>query len=369
MPKKRAAPIIGSRNELHKLMEKTININLRSMEERGEYAEYAVKTNIIEANCRIEDIPTKIFEYNVELKKTSDKFLYVMVIRREGESFVLYLDTFFSRFWKLYNIEESSIIDRFIDQFTNNILRIDSLWMPHQMLNELEKGFKNVGFSIRFKQEVLNEEELSEEEISQLSLRLWSKGSKPSNEIVALLEKNGFPTTKTSTRLLDETSEGIKFLDEVYYDGKITVSKGIDIEEHVQFVDRIIDEYAKKMIMIETERIYLEPKSNGLKVHGSPFELKFSRNQSIEKLAIKLTNSTKPFRIWGVVHDKDENFLRIAGVDTHTGDKFDVDLMPEYGRIYLPKNACGNLIFRLYTNIQHALDPGVIIYGENGRLF
>jgi hypothetical protein len=369
MARKRAAQIIASRNELHKLMEKTINTNLRSMEERGEYAEYAVKTNIIEANCKIEDIPTKIFEYNIELKKTLDKFLYVMIIKRENKSFVLYLDTFFSRFWKLYNIEESSVIDRFIDQFANNILRIDSLWMPHQMLNELEKGLKNVGFSIRFKQEVLNEEELSEEEISQLSMRLWSKGSKPSNEIVTLLEKNGFPTTKTSTRLLNETDNEIKFLDEVYYDGKITVSKGTDIEEHVQFVDHIIDEYAKKMIMIEAERMYLEPKDIGLKVHGNPFELKFSKNQSIEKLAVKLTNSTKPFRIWGVVHDKDEDFLRIAGVDTHTGDKFDIDLMPDYGRIYLPKNACGNLIFRLYTNIQHALDPGVIICDEHGRLF
>ena len=121
--------------------------------------------------------------------------------------------------------------------------------------------------------------------------------------------------------------------------------------------------------MIEAERMYLEPKDIGLKVHGNPFELKFSKNQSIEKLAVKLTNSTKPFRIWGVVHDKDEDFLRIAGVDTHTGDKFDIDLMPDYGRIYLPKNACGNLIFRLYTNIQHALDPGVIICDEHGRLF
>ncbi len=40
--------MITSRAELHKLMEKTININLQSMEERGEYAEYAVKTNIFD---------------------------------------------------------------------------------------------------------------------------------------------------------------------------------------------------------------------------------------------------------------------------------------------------------------------------------
>jgi len=369
MAKKKAAPIVASRTELHKLMEKTINTNLRSMEERGEYAEYAVKTNIIESNCKIDEIPNNLSEYHIEIRKTQDKYLYVLVIRGKNESFVLYLDTFFNRFWKLYNIEESIIVDRFIDQFTNTILRIDSLWMPHQMLNEIEKGYKNVGFSIRFKQEVLNEEELSEEEISQLSIRLWSKGSKPSNEIVTLLENNGFPTTKTSTRLLNATDDEIKFLDEVYYDGKITVSKGTDIEDHVQFVDSIIDEYAKKMVLIEAERMYFEPQEVGLKIHGNPFELRFSKSQSIEKLSEKLTNSTKPFRIWGVVHDKEEDFLRIAGVDTHTGDKFDIDLMPDYGRLYLPKHACGNLIFRLYTNIQHSLDPGVKICDEHGQLF
>ncbi|RLG30561.1 hypothetical protein DRO03_03940, partial [Methanosarcinales archaeon] len=76
-----------------------------------------------------------------------------------------------------------------------------------------------------------------------------------------------------------------------------------------------------------------------------------------------------PFRLWGVIHDRDDEFLRIAGVDTHTGDKFNMDLMPDYARVYLPKNACGNVIFRLYTNIQHSLDPGVAIYDEHGKLF
>ncbi|MHC1622971.1 MAG: hypothetical protein ACXQTR_00065 [Candidatus Methanospirareceae archaeon] len=42
--------MISSRSKLHELMEKTINSNRQSMEERGEYAEYAVKTNIIESN-------------------------------------------------------------------------------------------------------------------------------------------------------------------------------------------------------------------------------------------------------------------------------------------------------------------------------
>jgi hypothetical protein len=55
-------------------MEKTINSNLQSMEERGEYAEYAVKTKIIESNCALGDMPLPFSDYRIELKPTEDKF-------------------------------------------------------------------------------------------------------------------------------------------------------------------------------------------------------------------------------------------------------------------------------------------------------
>lgn len=362
--------MITSRAQLHSLMEKTIDRNLRSMDERGEYSDYAVKTNIIEANCEINEIPTSFSNYILELKPTKDGFLYIMIVKeKNGKRFVLYLDSFFKRFWKLYSIEESLTITKFIDHFANNLLKIDSLWMPHQMLTSIEEGYINTGFSIKFKQEVLREEELSEEDIFQLTMRLWSKGSKPSREIVTILQEHDYPVTKTSTRLLHVKDEKIEFLDEVYYDGRVTISKGTDIEEHVQFVDRIVDMYTEKMTRVENSRMYLEPSEGGFRNFGHPFELKFSRDQNTETLSQKIINSTRPFRLWGVVYDHDDDFLRIAGVDTHTGDKFNMDLMPDYARVYIPRNACGNVIFRLYTNFQHSLDPGVVICDQYGMLF
>jgi hypothetical protein len=361
--------MISSRSELHALMEKTINSNLQSMEERGEYADFACKTNIIESNCTVNNIPSSFSDYKVEIKPTQDKFLYILIVKKGTETINLYLDTFFTRFWKLYSIEESQTMNRFINQFTNNLLKIDSLWMPHQMLNTLEKDYINIGFSIKFKQEVLKEEELSEEDIFQLTMRLWSKGSKPTRDLIKLLEENNYPTTKTSTRLLNIENNEIKFLDEVFFDGKVTVSKGTDIEEHIHFVDGIIGNYSEKMNRIENNRMYLESTSGGMKNYGNPFEFKFSKRQSIEKISEKLINSTHPFRLWGIIHDKDDDFIRIAGVDTHTGDKFNMDLMPNYIRVYLPKKSCGNVIFRLYTNIQHSLDSGVVINDEHGNIF
>lgn len=361
--------MIKSRSELHSQMEHTMNANLRSLEDNGEYADYNVKTNIIESNCKVDSIPSKFDGYSLDIVPTNDKFLYVMLVKKgDGEKFVLYLDTFFSRYWKLYNMEKSETISKFMDKFTN-LLSIDSLWMPHQMLTDIEKKLENVGFSIKFKQEVFGEEDLGDDEISQLTMRLWSKGSKPSKELFELLRNNNFPAIKTSTRLLNRKDCEIRFLDEVFFDGKITVNKGTDIEEHIHFVDEIIDDYSAKMNQIEEKRMSLKEMVDGFKINGSPFELKFSKKHNLEKLSEKMINSTKPFRLWGVTHDRTNDFLRISGVDTHTGDSFSLDLMPEYARLYLPEKACGNVVFRLYTNIQHYLDPEVIICDEHGSIF
>ena len=52
-----------------------------------------------------------------------------MIVKKGKETSILYLDTFFKRFRKLYNIEESTAVKRFIDQLSNNLQKIDgSVW-------------------------------------------------------------------------------------------------------------------------------------------------------------------------------------------------------------------------------------------------
>jgi hypothetical protein len=339
------------------------------MEEQGEFSDYAVKTNIIESNCQVDEIPEVFSDYMIQLKPTQDKFLHIMLIRpKKGRSFIVYLDSFFQRYWKLYNMEDSIIVDRFIDRFTHALVKIDSLWMPHQMLDNFEKNYVSAGFSIKFKQEILQENEFLENEITQLTMRLWSRGN-PAQRIVTILKENNLPITKTSTRLLHIVNDDVKFLDEVHFDGKVTISKGTDIEEHIHFVNNIIEEYSDKMERIEKNRLYLERFEGGFKSSGHPFEVLFSDSFDLEILSEKIINSTNPFRMWGVIYDNDDDFVRIAGVDLHTGDKFTMDVSSTYMRIYLPKYACGNVIFRLYTNIQQSLDPGVKIRDQFGRIF
>lgn len=367
--------IIASRKDLHQLLERKIDSNEKEMEEQGELADYNPKINIIESNCNVGDIVRPFSNYKIDVRPMQhDKFLYTLAVfntRHTDETPIfLYLDTMYKRFWKLYNVESSEIINRFIDQFTHNFLHIDTLWMPHQMINRIEKGYINTGFSLKFKQDVLEEEMLSEDDLSQFTMRLWSKGSRPSENLIRLLKSKGYPVTKTSTRLKYLKNGELKFQDEVFYDGSITINNNADIEENIHFVNTIIDRYSESMNKVENERMGFDFSKGYLKNTGSPFELEFSKEHDIRVIANRIINPVKPFRIWGVIHDDDrDDFLRIACVDTHTGDKFDIDIMPRYARVYLPAKACGNVIFRLYTNIQQSLDAGVKLYDQSGEVF
>jgi hypothetical protein len=48
----------------------------------------------------------------------------------------------------------------------------------------------------------------------------------------------------------------------------------------------------------------------------------------------------------------------VKGVDLHNNDKYTMEICPEWIRLYLGKNACGNTALRIYSNLQRHYDSG-----------
>ncbi len=342
-----------------------------------------IKTQIIESNADLAMLnELKVDDYSFQLKPTDDKFLFNLIINshRSTKPTIMYLDSIHKRYWKIYSLEKSIESAAFFKTLTRNSINLDSLWMPHQMLQEIGKKENAIskGFSIKFSQRVaLSDDEFSINDsdskdfihdFENFTIRLWTRKNKPSEKLMKLLENENMPTTTTSTRLQIGSRENY-VKDEIYYDGRFTIQKGNDFKEHNILVDDVIQNYQDKMEIIEAQRIQMELKAEAFKMKGHPFELKFSNKIPIKKFVDKVFSSTNPFRVWGSEYDEQSDFLRIAAVDCHTGDMFNMDLMDKYARVYLRNKACGNLIFRLYTNIQHYFDPKVTIRGENGQIF
>ena len=57
-------------------------------------------------------------------------------------------------------------------------------------------------------------------------------------------------------------------------------------------------------------------------------------------------------------------------MDLHAGGKLNLELSPDWIRMYLIKGLCGNTVVRFYSVVQHVYDSGAELGGaEHGKLF
>lgn len=57
---------------------------------------------------------------------------------------------------------------------------------------------------------------------------------------------------------------------------------------------------------------------------------------------------------------------RVHAVDLHVGRRLVVEIGNDFLRVYLPTEACGNSLLRLYTNLQHTFDSKVQMTTSQG---
>ena len=104
------------------------------------------------------------------------------------------------------------------------------------------------------------------------------------------------------------------------------------------------------------------------KLSGQALSIRFPRPiPNIAKFCDHVFSSALPFRLWGVPIELKSDFYRVSGVDLHAGCRLDFEITPEFMRLYLPANSCGNTIVRLYTNLKHHYDSQITIVGEDGK--
>lgn len=121
--------------------------------------------------------------------------------------------------------------------------------------------------------------------------------------------------------------------------------------------------------MIENNSIDIYSVQNGFRFSGQPMTILLTKEiENLEFFLDQLLSSKSPFRLWGICKFLKKNFIKINAVDLHTGHELNLEMTPEWIRIYLPKGSCGNTVLRLFTNIQHFYDSDAILEGvENER--
>ena len=272
-----------------------------------------------------------------------------------------YLDKSNERFLVLHTNALASDSDYFVKKLTqSNDYEFDSAWLSTTMLKSISSNFGNrfYGYGVDYT-DIFREDSEMIEPTDDLKMNI--SGSISQKVLETIRQDESVDRTMGYTKVT--VGRGTKYhgvLEDLGYNGRFIVKKGDSIDDHISLVDHVTTEYSDSVHQIEKERIRGEKIEEKCFVEGTSFDFEF--NSSIEDWSMylpKIFNALEPFRVWGMKNQIDHGIHRILGVDMHTGDPLDIEVSENLMRVFLPKSSCGNVILRLFVNLQRFLDSKI----------
>ena len=352
------------KEELQEVMSSSYT-NVRDDKELDRGQNY-LKSYLIESNRPdVNKAVKESIESPIEVRETRDDGLYAVKVEINNETRVFYLDKLDNRFWTIHTAEKSKISDKFTDKIISPRLSgLDFPWLSNNFLENITRteGIEFNRFSLSYEDEFVKKEE--DPDVGKLSMQLW--GQTAGNVLQALRSRDELEnSTSLSSVGIRREFNGEILLDDVKYQGKFT-GRGDTFDGHLYQLREVKDDYKDILTNIEDKLcLQYNKKSTGVSLDGIPITIKLSKSiDDVEKFTEVLFSSKKPFRLWSVANKISDDYYSCSAVDMHTGDKLDVEVSDKMIRIYLPKGSCGNVVMRLFTNIQQHYDSNCTIWGE-----
>jgi len=349
---------IKNRRDLFDFFEENILHTYENLTDGQEldYSQNLLKTQIIETNINV-----NLFKKKYSIKKFSkiSNNLAELVIGKNNS--VMFLDSSDSRFWLFYSLEKSNVFNNEIEKLMNRVNSgLDYTWIPINMQRDFRKLGKFRGLGTTYKPKEVFSEKYVEDNLSfgDLSIKSWGRGSE---KLYNILEKN-----KETKKFLSLSSIGIKktvaddfVLEDIGYNGNFTTRGGNSIQLHLDILDHINNEYSTLLKTIEDGCLSYQTNDTGTKIYGDCIIINLqNRINNIEEFISNVISSKKPFMLWGLQTKLEKDYYKVKGIDLHNGDKYTMEISPDWIRLYLDKSACGNTALRILVNIQHYYDSG-----------
>lgn len=322
-----------------------------------------LKTYLLETNTEL--VPAfKFGDHYAEISDTGLDSIKILRIQQQNKNPVeFYLDKSDKRFLLLHTNYLSDETHNLVERIAGSTeQQFDSAWLSTTMLKEVSSqlGNSHFGYSVEYDDifQSINEDDIIPEDDIKL-------------EVSGGLSDTVLQLTETSQSIKQKMGyKGIKIargtnrsgvLDDLSYNGRFSVKRGKSIDDHMILVDNVKHDYRAKVEGVERNRLYGTRAANGtVNIEGDVFDFSFERNvENWEKYLTRIFNAKEPFRIWGMKNKIDNRFYRVLGVDMHTGHPIDVEVSDHLFRVYLPKDSCGNVVLRLFVNLQRYFDSTI----------
>lgn len=323
-----------------------------------EFGRNMLKTAIIESNISADDLfQTEVIDEILEIE--SDLWM-AKTENTHGEGW-LFIDFHEERFWIVYSMGKSDFFNTAIEK----LLRtegggLDRLWLPAGQVEEIGDLGEYEGVKISFGANEVFPDEFIEDNLQFTDLNIDGSGQSSRHLYEILKATDDIDDFLALSRIQIRREVDGEFVRErITNEGAFTTRGGSDIRLHVSTVEYIKNRYARLLEAVETNHIIgADRRPHGGRARGSPAVIRFSRPvPDVEVFLSHVVNAQDPFRLWGHIRRIDEEAFKVDGVDAHNGDKFAIEMAPEWLRLYLYDGACGNTALRIFTNVQQYYDP------------
>jgi len=328
-----------------------------------------IKANIVESNySSIKDFEKSHKE--IKLIPSKETTFYNIQFKGQRKTpHYLYLDIEDERFWVIHNIEsQEEILAKINDIFCKSYLQ-DHIYIPNQMMEKYWTDYSqdSMGVGLTFDQLFLEEEDQfsfgSEEDFEyniDFTLRLWPKRRNTMKFILKKFKEIDLPINFSYLNYIFQNENNEILMKENFFrDGRFTVEKGIDLYKHIKFIDKIKEDYSSKINIIEENRVDWE------KCKGEIFRINFQKKIDPNTVVSILKKNFSIFRIFLFYLYRSKDYYFYECLDEHTGGKFGLQIFDNKIYINIDSQSCGNLIMRLFTNLQNHLSPDLKLEIDN----
>lgn len=369
-----------NRQEMAQILDSAMSTGRAHFESTGRrpFKRNAVKTYLIEANApdvgerrgavtdffTSRDIPIR-----VDAVETDDDTIHLLYIGKQRAAF--YLDTIDPRYWVMHTLSDASGADRAVKGLVTQTRLLDSFWFPtHQFVNWSRMVGIPRQMTAKFSvQTGLYQDELADAEgllDNSLVLKIGASGDATARwrwfeSQPAMAPSMALSSTRISRR---ESDSELWALDDVTSSGKVT-ARGNSFLIHEELILGLKHRYSELLQQWEGRfRLGWASQSGGVRPFGETALIRFPDPLSVddlEALLDRMFDSGEPYRLYALPTAQGSGHYVARGVDLHTGDKIDFEITSDFLRAYLSPTACGNVLTRLLTNLQHFLDARVYL--------
>ena len=323
-----------------------------------------LKTYLIENNSEMcQEFHTENLQINID--QTGLKHIKILTLtdkKEENKRLQFYLDKTDTRFLVLHTFDLAKNVSPMIDRLINsNKIELDNAWLSTGMLKTISRGFGNtehgyyVSHTDYFQHEAKDDEPIKPDTYSRIHI-----SGNQSEKILQLLENDADVARMLSYNkvVIGRGTKNNGVVEDLYYSGRFSVVKGESIGDHVSLIEMVKKHYVDQIRTIEEHEIY--GNCNTKSVEGKPFDFCFKRKvDDWDHFLDQIVSPKNPFRILGIKNKIDNEFYQVLGIDIHTGHPFDIEVTNDFFRVYLPKGSCGNLVARLFVNLQRFFDSKI----------